>query len=489
MITDKNYTKILEFLDEHYMDNIVGENNWHYYGVILDWYFKDSKLSFDYFDIFDFFDNNGGFNFVDTKLLSEQYGNLQGEERLKIIENILSILNQSSYNKEQSEKNIAAITTVLQRDNLKVVSPKGEYVSIDLDHIIGYGSYCNIIKVSDGVLRKELKTAYINDEKMKKRMKYEYENMSKLSDCPQILNVFQYDEANNTYMMEQADMNLGEYLEKEIDLSFEKRLKVIMDILKGMAYAHNLSIIHRDLHLGNVLKIGGDFVICDFGLSKDLSIVRSMKSSCTPKNNHRFVDPLAFSDFTKLDKKSDIYSIGKMIEHVFTYKSKTTSHIFEPIVDRCTYREKNSRYNSVEHIIKDVNATLKAQSEEQEKSNVVNKILNNQYDILTHQYILDLVLSNKLSKFLVKHNLSSFWSIIVEFESTHQIQILTSIEEGYAEATGYGGWENYDIFSHIAYNLYLESEDVESKRISKRILEGCAEIRYEARDLLDKILD
>lgn len=74
-----------------------------------------------------------------------------------------------------------------------------------------------------------------------------------------------------------------------------------------MKYAHEHNIIHRDLHLGNVLKVGDDFVLCDFGLSKDESIERSLKSTATVINNHLFIDPLAIGDFTKLDKKSDIY--------------------------------------------------------------------------------------------------------------------------------------------------------------------------------------
>lgn len=489
MLTDVNYFKILNYFDRLYWDGKTTETNWNYYGIILDWYFDNSVLCIDYLDIADYFDDNGGFRFVDREQFSEQYGNLCAEKRLEIIQNVFNILKHSTINKEQSEHVISVVTKVLLRDNVRVINPKNGYISIVPDDIIDSGSYCNIVRVKEGLLRKELKANYQNDPKMQKRMKYEFENMHKLSGCPQILNVFEYDEENNTYLMEQADMNLATHLEREIDLAFEERLKIIIDILKGMAYAHSNSIIHRDLHLGNVLKIGKDFVICDFGLSKDLSIGRSMKSSYTIKNNHIFVDSLAISDFTKLDRKSDIYSIGKMIDYILTYNAASTNHIFKTIVERCICRDKALRYDSVDQIITDVNITLKAQSEKQNKSNAINRILNSQYDIKVHEYIMDLVSSDKLSNFIVTYKLSSLWKIIIKFESVYQIQILSSIEKGYAEATGYGGWGNYDIFSRIAYNLCLQLKDMEAKNIARKILEGCAEIRYEAKKLLDQLLD
>ena len=254
-----------------------------------------------------------------------------------------------------------------------------------------------------------------------------------------------------------------------------------------MSYAHNHSIIHRDLHLGNVLKVGNDYVICDFGLSKDLSIVRSMKTSYTQKNNHLFVDPLALTDFTRLDKKSDIYSIGKMMDYLFTYNAPTSNHIFKTIVERCICRDKALRYDTVDQIIADVETTLNTQSEEDRKKNTINKVLNSQYDVQVHDYVMGLVSSDRLSKFIVANKLSSFWKLILRFETVYQVQILTSIEDNYSDATGYGGWGNYDIFASIAYNLCLQLKDVEPKRIARRILEGCANIRYRAKDLLDSL--
>lgn len=487
MLTDSNYNKILNYFDRQFWSGKTDETNWNYYGLILDWYFDNSVFSIDYLNIEDYFDVNGGFSFSETKFFSDQYSDIQGLERLKLIQNVLNLLKVSTVNQEQNEHIITVITKVLERDNIKVIIPKEDLITVKPDDIIDSGSYCNIVRFKDGILRKELREIYINDEKLRKRMVYEYENMKKLTGCPQILNVFDFNEGTCSYLMEQADENLASYLQNEMDIPLENRLKIINDILTGMKHAHDNSIIHRDLHLGNILRIGNDFVICDFGLSKDLSILRSMKSSYTQKNNHIFVDPIAISDFRLLDKKSDIYSIGKIIDYILTYDSNATEHILKTIVERCICRDRTLRYDSIDQIIADIQITLNVQSEEDKKNNIINKILNVQYDAQVHEYIIALVSSDGLSKFIVSHSLSSFWELILNFETIYQVQILKSICNGYSQATGYGGWSNYDIFATIAYNLYLNSKEVEIKKLARILLEECAVIRFYAQDLLNNL--
>jgi eukaryotic-like serine/threonine-protein kinase len=487
MLSDQNYSKILNYFDRQFWEGKTTETNWNYYGLVLDRYFDNSVLSIEYLDITDFFECNGGFSFVDDKYLSEQYENIPINKRLSLLQNIFNILKHSTINKDQSNYMIETVSNVLKRNNVKVMNPDTGYITIMPDDILDSGSYCNIVRVADGILRKELKSIYKNDVKLSKRLKYEFENMQKLADCSQILSVFDFNPENNSYLMEQGDKNLYKYLEDEIELTFDSKLKIVMDVLNGMSFAHEHSIIHRDLHLGNVLKIGNDFVICDFGLSKDLSIERSMKSSYTEKNNHLFVDPLAISDFTKLDLKSDIYSIGKIIDYVFTYNTPNPNHIFKTVVERCICRDKALRYDSIKQIISEIEVILKSQGQEESRQNAINKILNEQYDTQVHEFILDLVNTDRLSKFIVTHKLSSFGEIVMKFESVYQAKILHSISLGYAEATGYGGWRNYDIFARLAYDLCLNLKDTEVKRIAKSILEECANIRHEAKDLLERL--
>jgi len=489
MLVDKEYTKILSYFDKKFWDGKTTETGWNYYGLILDAYFENSVLSIDYLDIEDYFQNNGGLSFVDDKFLEEQYAGVQSNKRLQILQCILNILKLSTIKKEQSNQIIGVVTNVLNRFNVKVVNPETGPIDVFLNDILDSGSYCNIVRVKAGILRKELKSEYKTDQKLNKRMKYEYENMKKLSNCSQILNVYDFNSTNNSYLMEQGDKNLYKHLNDEIDLSFKDKLKIITDILKGMEFAHKHSIIHRDLHLGNIIKIKNDFIICDFGLSKDLSIEKSLKTSFTEKNNHIFVDPLAINDFRKLDKKSDIYSIGKIIDYIYIYNAVNTNHIFKTVVERCICRDKDLRYDSVTQIINEINSILKSQGQDETLQNTINKILNNQYDSQVHEFIIDLVNTERLSKFIVTHRLSEFGKLILKFESVYKEKILRSIWSSYAEATGNGGWVKYDIFAQISYYVCVNIKELEIKKVSRSILEECAGIRYAAKDLLDRLLD
>ncbi|ACB85100.1 protein kinase domain-containing protein [Natranaerobius thermophilus] len=484
------YIKLLRYFDNYLWDKKVGETNYNYNGLILDAYFELSILSIDYLDIEDFFDCNGKFKYDETKLLSEQFKEVKNpDKKLKLIENILNIFNLSSYNTEVSETINSKTLVFLKRNRIMINNFSNGFLALKYNNIVDEGSYCSIIKVHEGILRKELKPFYRENPDFQKRMKYEYENMLKLHDCPYVLNVYGYDSETHSYLMEEADMNLHEYITTEINIPFEQKMKIIYDVLNGMKYAHNHSIIHRDLHLGNILKLRNDFVLCDFGLSKDESIERSLKSSSTEKNNHIFLDPLAIGDFKKLDKKSDIYSLGKVIDYVFTASvdESKSQHLFTFVVEKCTSRNKEKRYETVDQVLSDIELKLKEQNRELDKKKVDNKIHKGIFDMQVSDYILRLVRSDRLCDYLVKHKLYSFGNIIVQFEKTDQINILQTINYGYIDATGFGQFHNYDIFARIAYFVCLNTDESKIFSIAKDILEGCAEYRYNAEDYLDEI--
>lgn len=127
-------------------------------------------------------------------------------------------------------------------------------------------------------------------------------------------------------------------------------LKIISDILEAMEYAHNKKIIHTDLHLGNIMRHNDDFLIGDFGLGKDEEVIKSLITSATPKNSHLFLDPIGLQDFRLLNKSSDIYSIGKIIEYIMCNGFISTNNIFSYITAKYTSREQSDKYQSINEI-------------------------------------------------------------------------------------------------------------------------------------------
>jgi len=481
----EEYVKILNYLDENLWDGKTSPTNFNYYGLILDVYFDDSVLSIDYINIYDYFDINGGFKYTDSSFLAEQFEDVNENQQLLVIENILNILHLSHAYKDESDRMIAKTLRVLDRNGVGIRNlAAGNPIKLIMNNIIGIGSYCIITKVTDSVYKKELNSTYRSDPKIQKRIKYEYENMNKLKDFPNILNVYSFDVSEYSYLMEAAEMNLYDYLMNEKGLSFDKKTKIVFDILNGMKAAHDNNIIHRDLHLGNILKIQEDFVLCDFGLSKDESIVRSLKSSSTEKNDHIFRDPLAAGDFTKLDRKSDIYSVGKIIDYIFTINMTNTEHMFTSVVERCISRNKSKRYDTIDEIIADIDLKLQEKNSSYNQLEILKMIRKGELDIRIIDLINVLVEKHTLCSYLIKYDLNSFGKVICQLELVDQIRVLEEIRSRYIQSTGYRQFQDYDVFTNISYNVCMNIKESSVYSISHEILQGCAKVRFTANDYL-----
>lgn len=483
----KHFLKLLNYYDEILWDRKVDETNFNYLGLTLDFYFEDTNLNTEYLDVEDYITSESNITYIETKRLSDQYENAPENNRIYIVEKILNIFNHSSYNKEISSAIITKTTNYLKRNGVIANASTTNDMSLSYDNIVDQGYYCVITKYSEKIYKKELKEEFKSDEKLCKRVQYEFENMKKLKDCPNILNVFSYSENENSYLMEKADSNLYSYLINEVNINQSQKNKIIMDILNGMKYAHKNSIIHRDLHLGNILRLNNDFVLCDFGLSKDESIERSLVSSPNQKNNHFFMDPIGLNDFTKLDKKSDIYSIGKIIDYIYSMGNNNTKHIFSYVVDKCTSRHRNNRYNSIEEIIEEINFKIHDKEDEKEKIIILEKIQNIIFDVQVSDLILELINKNILCEYIINNRLNNFGFLIIQFNVIEQINILKEIENNFVSATGYGKFHNYDIFANISNHICMNTDEDKVFNMAFRILEECAKYRFNAEDLLKQI--
>ncbi len=495
IINEKKYKKLLKYLDsiftlEKVEINPNGLMGVHYYGLIFDYYFNDSVISVEYLDIKDYFQSKYNLQYCDTKSLQEQYGEILPQKRCMVIESVYNILYLSHYKCQEIDTYciLNKIKNYLSRINIDVVEQKHVGVCINENSKIGDGFYCDVFKISDGVVKKQLKKIHISEENTCKRFKYEYEMMKKLKDCSKIVNVYDYNDSEKSYTMEECNECLYDYLKDKVDLELTEKLKIIDDILEAMKYAHDNNVIHRDLHLGNIMRLNNDFLVCDFGLGKDKDVVKSLISSATPKNSHLFLDPIGLQDFTQLDELSDIYSIGKIIDYIMCNGFNSTEHIFSFIVLKCTSRAKKDRYKNISEIQEAIKTQLKGEENLLKKEEINKKIELGFYDLDVQDYIIQLVKKNKLCNYIVNKKAKNIFKIILKMDMEKRFQIAKEINDNYISSTGYYGWDNYSLFGIIAYNIYINEKNNNIKQIYYEIIKKCATYRFEINDLLDKLI-
>lgn len=114
-------------------------------------------------------------------------------------------------------------------------------------------------------------------------------------------------------------------------------------------------------------------------------------------------------------------------------------------------------------------------------------MVKGEYSPDVEKYILTLIDNNQLSYALVEHKDYQMSRILLQMDEVDQENALKSIDDNYAEATGYGHFENYDRFGDIMYTFILNSKNISLQRAATRILEGCASYRYHSKELLDTV--
>ena len=93
---------------------------------------------------------------------------------------------------------------------------------------------------------------------------------------------------------------------------------------------------------------------------------------------------------------------------------------------------------------------------------------------------MELINSNKIAFEIVRLKLINFAQIIIQMPPDDQQLLLENLEQNYIDATGYGGFANYEIFSTICYQLLLMGVRDPIQNICTHILEGCSQYRFKS---------
>jgi len=119
-----------------------------------------------------------------------------------------------------------------------------------------------------------------------------------------------YFDQNTAYIVtELLDMNLLQVLQhRSINLQFNAKLKIAIDVAEAMEFLHSRNVVHRDLKSVNVLVNRYTMVakVCDFGLSRVIDCTSTLTGNIGTVG---WIAPEIFQN-KQYTEKCDVYSFG-----------------------------------------------------------------------------------------------------------------------------------------------------------------------------------
>jgi serine/threonine protein kinase/formylglycine-generating enzyme required for sulfatase activity len=104
---------------------------------------------------------------------------------------------------------------------------------------------------------------------------------------------------------------MAQALRSKGPLDLVEAIRVAIEAGRGIAAAHNLGMIHRDIKPDNIMiDHDGNVKVTDFGLAKDLSGTSSVTLTQQAMGTPSYMSPEQAEDAANVQKTADIYSFG-----------------------------------------------------------------------------------------------------------------------------------------------------------------------------------
>ena len=141
----------------------------------------------------------------------------------------------------------------------------------------------------DPQLRREvaLKTIVPTDVDLRRRFRREAEIAASLVH-PRIVTIHDFGEFSQgePFLVQELlpGEDLDELLERRLPATLGERLTILEDVLEGLAYAHRLGVVHRDVKPGNVRVLpDGHAKLLDFGIARVVGAARASRRAHSPR--------------------------------------------------------------------------------------------------------------------------------------------------------------------------------------------------------------
>jgi tRNA A-37 threonylcarbamoyl transferase component Bud32 len=261
----------------------------------------------------------------------------------------------------------------------------------ELEEVVGHGGMSTVYKAHDSLLErnvalKVLHQQYNEDEDFVERFKREARSVAQLQH-PNIVTVIDRgEEAGRQYIVfEFIDgENLKELVVRKGRLDLHDALEVALEVARGLAFAHDHGLVHRDVKPQNVLLNGdGRAKVTDFGIARSLDVEHSVTQTGTILGTSNYIAPEQASG-QPVDAHTDVYSLGIVLYEMLTgelpfpgesFVAVAMKHIQEPspnvldvrgdlplrvaeMIDRALEKDPEHRFPTMDAFAAEIEANL-----------------------------------------------------------------------------------------------------------------------------------
>ncbi|WFD09788.1 protein kinase domain-containing protein [Tepidibacter hydrothermalis] len=435
-------------------------------------YYSYKSLS----QIVEFFNSNFGLNYTQDQSVTSRW--FYTVEKIKVIinsnqfDNFLNLIFSKSFVMKDSGLNdvqaVEKIEEILEYINdeisiegYKIHKRVNEYFLISEDgdlEFIGEGGFANVYKLrTSGLVVKKLKDDFKTVKGVKHRFRREYDLTKSLSDIQGIITIYDFDDSEYSYTMEIAEKTLEEFM-KELESTELNKIDMIRQVLHVMKNVHDRNIIHRDISPNNVLIFNGQLKISDFGLGKDLDMFYSHRTMRTHSlGQYHYCAPEQFMQLKEGDKRSDVFSLGRLINFIMTGDPRNSKHFMRNPVEKATSENSNMRFSDAGELIHGIEQAISYHQNQERKDAIKKKFEDQVYDEDVENYLYSLNGQDLCNTIATNAHMTYIILTFIEDNEKRMLEVMQAIFKYHDDACimrdGRHNFNRFDVFTSISYSL------------------------------------
>jgi eukaryotic-like serine/threonine-protein kinase len=225
---------------------------------------------------------------------------------------------------------------------------------------IGVGGFGAVYRGRDPFIKRTvaIKTCQVNDEEIKHRFFREAELAGNLHHR-NITTIYDFGVENGIPYIVQEFLT-GEDLDKKIKrgepIAAARKVEILMAIADGLGYAHNASIVHRDVKPANVRILDdGTVKVMDFGIAKSLQTESNLTQTGITLGTSAYLAPEQIRG-EAIDRRTDIFALGVLSYELLAYRKPFRGEHLSTVL----YKILNETPDPVATLAQDTPASLAA---------------------------------------------------------------------------------------------------------------------------------